>query len=178
MIVWCEHHCLICKRDDSSSDWVKDHLKIHLGWSRMIQWVNQLHSPAWLGGRCRVAFCSLWSLGRVWTMQLRCHLLSARLLFHTTDRSMHGTVLTIAWWSSSPCILLPLTYGGEFWNEWLLWFRAVSWCWPSSCLLKRSCDLPWECAPTLPRWIHNHSPIQPGGYHQLTLVGSLTRGNP
>ena len=81
MIVWHKHHCLISKKSDSSSDWVKVCLKVNLGWSRMIQLVNWWNSQAWLDGRWRVAFCSLWHLGSIWTLWLRCLLMTPRLLF-------------------------------------------------------------------------------------------------
>ena len=68
------------QEEQSSSDWVKACSKVNLGWSRMIQLVNWLHSLAWLDGRYGVAFHSLLLLGRVWTMQLRWLLLTCRLL--------------------------------------------------------------------------------------------------
>ena len=48
-----------------------------------LEWFMELtglHSLDGLEGRCRVAFCSLWLLGSIWTMWLGCLLLSQRLL--------------------------------------------------------------------------------------------------
>ena len=69
------------QENDSLSQWVKAWLKVNLQWSRKIQLVNWLCSLAWLDGRWEVEFCSLWLLGSVWTVQLRCLLLTPRLLF-------------------------------------------------------------------------------------------------
>ena len=79
MIVWHEHNCSISLKNGSSSDWVKACSKVNPELSRKIELVNQLHSLAWLDGRCRMTCCSLLLLGSIWTMWLRPLLLTQRL---------------------------------------------------------------------------------------------------